>query len=141
MVKVMKQYAVGGLLAMMVVPTLLAPRVLLAQAKPPAPSVTLSTKPTPPVAGETTFSVTVKGPDGKPVTGAEVTVELVMPAMKMAEMRNKVTLKPAVDPKESAAGIYTGSGQVMMAGKWNVTVAVKVSGKDYAELKQTLTAK
>lgn len=119
-------------------------RTSYAQAKPPAPTVTLATRPSPPVTGETTFSVTVKAPDGKPVTGAEVTVELVMPAMpsmNMAEMRNKITLKPAEDAKLAAAGTYTATGQIMMAGKWNATVSVKVGGKDYAETKSTLTAK
>jgi hypothetical protein len=114
------------------------------QTKAPAPTVTLATKPSPPATGQTTFTVTVKAPDGKPVIGADVSLELVMPAMpamKMAEMRNKVALKPAADPKLAAAGTYTGSGQVMMAGAWNVTVTVKLNGKDYAELKQTLTTK
>ena len=120
------------------------PGIAYAQAKPPLPTLTLVTKPSPPKMGQTTFTVTVKGPDGKPVTSADVTVELVMPAMpamKMAEMRNKVALKPATDAKLAAAGTYTGTGQVMMAGKWNVVVTAKVNGKDYAEKKLTLTAK
>lgn len=119
-------------------------RSTYAQAKPKTPTVTLSTRPSPPAMGETTFAVTVQAPDGKPVTGADVTVELVMPAMpsmNMAEMRNKVTLKPAEDAKLAAAGTYTGTRQIMMGGKWNVTVSVKVGGKDYAEHKSTITAK
>ena len=114
------------------------------QAKAPAPTVTLQTKPSPPAMGKTDLTVTVKAADGKPVTGADVIVEFVMPAMpamKMAEMRNKVTLKPAADAKLAAAGTYTGTGQIMMSGTWNTTVTVKVNGKDYAELKQTLNAK
>jgi nitrogen fixation protein FixH len=80
----------------------------------------------------------VKGADGKPVTGADVSVLFVMPAMpamKMAEMRNEVKLKPA------GAGTYAGSGNVMMAGKWNVTVSVKRGGKELGQKKLTLTAK
>jgi hypothetical protein len=118
--------------------------IAYAQAKPPLPTLTLVTKPDPPVMGQTTFTVTLKAPDGKAVTGADVTVELVMPAMpamKMAEMRNKVALKPATDAKLAAAGTYTGTGQVMMAGTWNVVVTAKVNGKDYAEKKLTITAK
>ena len=118
--------------------------IAYAQAKPPLPTLTLVTKPTPPVMGQTTFTVTVKAPDGKPVTGADVTVELIMPAMpamKMAEMRNKVALKPATDAKLAAAGTYTGTGQIMMGGKWNVVLTAKLNGKDYAENKLTLTAK
>ena len=119
-------------------------RTSYAQTKPKTPTVTLTTRPTPPAMGATTFTVTVTAPDGKPVTGADVTVELVMPAMpsmNMAEMRNKVALKPAEDSKLAAAGTYTGTGQIMMAGKWNATVSVKVGGKDYAAKKSTITAK
>ena len=50
-------------------------------------------------------------------------------------------LKPAEDPKLAAAGTYTGTGQIMMAGRWNATVSVKVGGKNYAERKSSLTAK
>ena len=115
-----------------------------AQAKPPIPSISLATTPNPPQTGRTQFTVTVKAVDGKPVTGADVSVELIMPAMpamNMAEMRNKVALKPAADAKLAAAGTYTGPGQIMMAGTWNAVVTVKVNGKDYAEHKQTLNAK
>ena len=124
--------------------TALGAQAAAGQAKAPAPTVTLQTRPSPPAMGKTDLTVTVKAADGKPVTGAEVTVEFVMPAMpamNMAEMRNKVTLKPAADAKLAAAGTYTGAGQIMMAGTWNTTVTVKVNGKDYAELKQTLNAK
>ena len=119
-------------------------RPMQAQAKPPVPTITLKTSPSPPAMGATTFTVTVKAPDGKPVTGADVTVELVMPAvpsMNMPEMRSKTSLKAATDPKLAAAGTYTGSGQVMMAGSWTTVISVKVNGKDYAEKKLTLTAK
>ena len=57
-----------------------------------------------------------------------------MPAIKMAEMRNEAKLKPARD------GTYTGPGNVMMAGKWNVTVSVKRGGKELDRKKLTLTA-
>ncbi len=95
-------------------------------------------KPTAAKTGDNQFEVMVKGADGKPIADAEVSVMLMMPAMpamKMAEMRNEVMLKPA------AAGTYTGTGQVMMAGKWNVTVSVKQGGKEIGQKKVTLTAK
>jgi hypothetical protein len=119
-------------------------RTSYAQTTPPKPAVTLSTRPSPPATGNTTFTVTVKAPDGKPVTGADVTIELVMPAMpamNMPEMRSKVALRPAEDAKLAAVGTYTGAGQIMMAGTWNVTVSVKVGGKDYAETKTMIAAK
>jgi hypothetical protein len=136
--------AIAAIAVTLVVNGIPATSIAYAQSKPPAPTLTLVTKPSPPKAGQTTFTVTLKGPDGKPVTGADVTVELVMPAMpsmNMAEMRNKVTLKPATDAKLAAAGTYTGTGQILMAATWNVLVTAKVNGKDYAETKLTLTAK
>ena len=88
--------------------------------------------------GANEFEVMVKGADGKPVSDADVSVLFVMPAMpamKMAEMRNEVKLKP------SGPGMYMGSGNVMMAGKWNVTVSVKQGGKEVGQKKLALTAK
>ena len=95
-------------------------------------------QPMQPKAGTNRFEVMVKGADGKPVNDAEVSVLFVMPAMpamKMAEMRNEVKLKP------SGPGMYTGPGSVMMAGTWNVTVSVKQGGKEVGQKKLTLTAK
>ena len=89
--------------------------------------------------GNNQFEVMVKSADGKPVTGADVSVLFVMPAMpamKMAEMRNEVKLTPSGD-----AGMYTGPGNVLMAGNWNVTVSVKQAGKEIGQKKLTLTAK
>ena len=88
--------------------------------------------------GDNQFEVMVRGTDGKPLSGADVSVLFVMPAMpamKMAEMRNEVKLKP------SGLGMYMGPGNVMMAGKWNVTVSVKQGGKEIGQKKLTLTAK
>jgi YtkA-like len=118
--------------------------VIAEQAKSPAKrgksavTITFASRPSPPKAGENQFDVTVKGADGKPVTDADVAVSFVMPAMpamKMAEMRSDVKLKPA------GAGKYAGSGQVPTAGTWNVTVSVKQSGKELGQKKLKVTAK
>lgn len=114
-----------------------APGKSSAKAKPARLNIMLM-KPTAAKTGDNQFEVMVNGADGKPIADAEVSVMLVMPAMpamKMAEMHNKIMLKPA------AAGTYTGTGQVMMAGKWNVTVSVKQGGKELGQKKVTLTAK
>jgi hypothetical protein len=95
-------------------------------------------KPTAAQTGENQFEVMVKGADGKPITDADVSLLVVMPAMpamKMPEMRNEIALKPA------GPGNYTGTGQVTMAGKWNVTVIVKQGGKELGRKQVTLTAK
>ena len=85
--------------------------------------------------GDNQFQVKVKGADGKPVNDADVSLLFVMPKMgAMAEMRNEVKLKPSGD------GMYTGSGNVMMAGKWNVTISVKQAGKQIGQKKVALTA-
>lgn len=90
-------------------------------------SITLVTKPSPPKMGPNALEVTVRDAGGKPVTDADVTVLFymaAMPAMKMPEMRSTVTLK------HQAGGRYVGNGHVAMAGKWDVTVTVKRSGKE-----------
>src|SRR5437773_1976526 len=84
--------------------------------KKPEASITLTTKPTPAAAGDATFTVTAKDATGKPITGADVSVEFVMPPMgSMGEMKNKTALKPSTDPKLAADGTYAGNGQIMMA--------------------------
>jgi len=89
-----------------------------------------------PKAGDNQFEVMVKGADGKPLADADVSVLFVMPATPaMGEMRNEVKLKSA------GAGKYTGMGQAMMAGKWNVTVSVKQRGKEVGQKTIALTAK
>jgi|GraSoiStandDraft_12_1057312.scaffolds.fasta_scaffold65321_2 nitrogen fixation protein FixH len=112
-----------------------------AQAKPatqkPAVDIMLMSKPSPPKTGQNTFEVMVKDAAGKPITDAEVTAMFymaAMPAMKMPEMKNTITLKHQKD------GTYTGTGQVMMAGKWDVTVMVKRAGKEIASKKFPVTA-
>ena len=110
-----------------------------AQAKPEAKAKGLDImlmQPKEVKSGVNEFEVMVKGADDKPLSGAEVSVLFVMPkTATMAEMRNEVKLKP------SGAGMYTGSGTVMMAGTWNVTVSVKQNGKEVGHKTVALTAK
>lgn len=109
-----------------------------AGAQKPAFDIMLMTTPNPPMMGKNTIEVMVKDPSGTPVTDAEVSVTFfmaAMPSMKMAEMKNSVTLKHV------KAGTYSGVGQVMMAGAWDVTVSVKRGGKEVASKKFPVTAK
>ena len=111
-----------------------------AQSKPatdkPAVDIMLMSKPNPPKIGENTFEVMVKDAAGKPITDADVTALFYMGPMKnMPEMKNSVTLK------HQKNGTYTGTGQVMMAGKWDVTVSVKRAGKEIGSKKCPITAK
>lgn len=105
--------------------------------KPPI-DITLTTKPSPPRLGDNVLEVALKDASSKPITDAEVSVTFfmaAMPAMKMPEMRNTVALKHVKD------GIYSGAGKVMMAGNWDVTVAVKRSSKEIGTKKFPITAK
>ena len=118
---------------------ILAASAAAAQAKPEAKAKGLDImlmQPKEVKSGANVFEVMVKGADDKPLSGADVSVLFVMPkTATMAEMRNEVKLKP------SGAGMYMGSGNVMMAGKWNVTVSVKQSGKEVGHKTVALTAK
>ena len=99
--------------------------------------VTLTTQPDPPRMGETTFETMVRM-GGQPVTDADVSVELfmpAMPAMKMPEMRNTVALK------HEGGGRYRGTGNVMMAGNWDATVRVTRDGQEVGARKVPIVAK
>jgi nitrogen fixation protein FixH len=101
-------------------------------------AITFSSKPSPPVTGENAFEVTVKDAKGAPIVDADVTVAFrmaPMPSMNMPEMKNEMKLKSA------AGGIYRGTGQVTMGGKWDVTVHVKQGGKEIGKKTFAVTAK
>src|SRR5213594_1765694 len=86
---------------------------------------------------EWTFHVRVTGPDGKPVSDAQVQMTLIMPAMPsmgMGEMRSMVDL--AWNGSE-----YAGKGTVAMAGPWNITVEARRGGQVLAVYRTRLDAK
>ncbi len=88
--------------------------------------ITFRSVPDPPKVGENQFEVTVKDPSGKAVADAEVAVQFFMagmPTMNMPAMRNEVKLSPA------GGGVYRGTGQMMMAGRWDASVTVTRGGQ------------
>jgi hypothetical protein len=88
--------------------------------------ITFHSVPDPPKVGENQFEVMVKGPTGKPIADAEVAIQFfmaAMPTMNMPAMRNGVKLSPA------GGGVYRGTGQVMMAGRWDASVIVTRGGQ------------
>jgi Cu(I)/Ag(I) efflux system membrane fusion protein len=100
--------------------------------------ITFRSEPDPPKTGDTLFEVAVKDAEAQPVTDAEVSVQLFMPAMptmNMPAMRNETKLPHA------GGGVYRGPGQVMMAGQWDVTVAVKRGGKQIGSKKFPVAAR
>ena len=90
--------------------------------------IALKTLPSP--AGQDKFEVTIKDASGKPVTDVDVSLQLTMAAMPTMKSDVKMKLEE---------GKYTGTGQMSMAGAWDVTVTVKKDGKQIAEKKSTLT--
>jgi hypothetical protein len=101
-----------------------------------AVEITLTSQPDPPKTGETTFEAMVMEGD-QPVTDADVSVELfmpAMPAMKMSEMKNSIPLK------HEGGGRYRGAGNVMMAGTWDATVTVKRGGQEVGTRKVAISA-
>lgn len=100
--------------------------------------IEFTSEPDPPVTGENTFEVTVRQADGTPVTDATVTAEFfmaAMPEMKMPEMRTTTPLT------HQGEGRYRGTGQVTMAGPWDVTVAVERDGETIGRRTMQVTAK
>ncbi|MBI3491386.1 MAG: FixH family protein [Acidobacteria bacterium] len=88
--------------------------------------ITFHSLPDPAKVGENQFEVMVKDPTGKPVDGADVSLQFfmaAMPTMNMPAMRSEAKLTPA------GGGVYRGSGQVMMAGRWDATVTVTRGGQ------------
>lgn len=100
--------------------------------------ITFRSQPDPPQVGDNTFEVTVKDPDGTPVTDAQVIVVLFMPAMptmNMPAMRNEAKLAHV------GGGVYRGPGQVMMAGRWEVSVLVIRAGRRVGMRPLTIVAR
>ena len=73
--------------------------------------------------------VKLTGADGKPVTGAQVTVTFfmaAMPAMGMAAMRDVAALA------DKGNGLYEGPLQLQSGGTWQVTITVQRGGQTIA---------
>ena len=97
-----------------------------ADATVPALDVTFRTEPDPAHTGENTFVVGLKDSNGQPIADADVKVVLFMPpmpAMNMPAARSEATLVAA------GGGLYRGTGEVMIPGRWTVTVNVARAGK------------
>ena len=101
-------------------------------------AIAFRSEPDPPAAGENTFEVLVTQPDGSPVTDA--TVETVfsmpaMPSMNMPAMRSTSALT------HEGSGRYSGSGQLSMAGTWNVIVTATRGGEEIGRTNFSVIAK
>jgi Cu(I)/Ag(I) efflux system membrane fusion protein/cobalt-zinc-cadmium efflux system membrane fusion protein len=104
-----------------------------------APQVSLeySSSPSTPRLGTNTLGVKLAGADSAPITGAQVTVTFLMPAMPamgMPAMRNVATLG------EKTGGVYEGPIQIQMGGTWQVTVLATKNGQTIAQKQISVTA-
>ena len=74
-------------------------------------------EPSPPVVGDAQVSLTLTGPDQKPIQGADVRLEGNM---------NHAGMKPSfADLRETEPGRYTGTLEFTMGGDWFVIVTAK----------------
>lgn len=103
----------------------------------PAPSIALTTDPSPPRKGANTLRVRLTDDSGAVLGGARVSVTFfmaAMPAMGMAAMR------ATADLAESGAGTYTGQLALASGGTWQVTVVALKDGRTVARQQLSLTA-
>ena len=91
-----------------------------------------------PSKGDNKVEAIVRRTDGTPITDAAVSVTFrmpPMPSMNMPEMHSTAPLTHAAD------GRYVGTGELEMAGTWNVTVAVSRDGAQTGSARFTVIAK
>jgi hypothetical protein len=105
---------------------------------PQAVRIDLTTDPNPPHKGSNVFQVRVAAANGTPLSGAEVTVTFLMPAMPdMGMAAMNVTSKLT----DKSGGLYQGKGDLGSGGTWQVTVTVKHSGHVIGTKKLQINAK
>jgi RND family efflux transporter MFP subunit len=100
-------------------------------------NVELTTDPDPPRKGSNIVHVKLTGQDGKPITGANVTVTFfmaAMPAMGMASM------KTVINASDKGGGMYESKGDLGSGGTWQVTVRALQNGQTIANKQLTLNA-
>jgi RND family efflux transporter MFP subunit len=100
-------------------------------------TVELTTAPSPPHKGSNTVRVKLTSSDGKPITGAQVTVTFFMPAMQEMGM---AAMKTVVRASDKGGGLYEGSGDLGSGGTWQVTVTATQDGQVIISKHLTLNA-
>src|SRR6266436_10074660 len=117
------------------------PSLARAQDKPSGTSakakIELTTPPSPAQKGSNTVRVKLTDPEGKPISGAEVTATFFMAAMPSMNMPEMKTIIKGMD---KGAGVYEGEGNLGAGGMWEVTVTAKQNGQTIATKKLTVKA-
>ncbi len=99
--------------------------------------IDLSTQPSPPRQGANTVRVKLTGSDGKPVTGAQVTANFMIPAMPAMGMAAE---HAAAALSDKGSGIYEGPLQLPAGGTWKVSITVQHKGQIVATKQISLSA-
>jgi membrane fusion protein, copper/silver efflux system len=99
--------------------------------------IEFSTRPSPPRKGGNLIHVMLTAENGKPLVGAEVTVNFdmaAMPAMGMAATRVVAMLSDKGD------GVYEGPAELGHGGTWQVTILAKENGQMVASQQLSVNA-
>ncbi|HYL93230.1 MAG TPA: FixH family protein, partial [Alphaproteobacteria bacterium] len=84
-----------------------------------------SSQPDPPHKGNNTFRVKLTGKNGVPVSGAQVSITLFMPAMPAMGM---AAIKTSADLSDKGDGRYEGNASLASGGSWQVTLTARLNG-------------
>jgi Cu(I)/Ag(I) efflux system membrane fusion protein/cobalt-zinc-cadmium efflux system membrane fusion protein len=106
-------------------------------ANPHQGKLDLSTDPNPPHKGANRVRLMLTGPNGMPISGAQVTATFfmaAMPAMGMAAMRVPVALS------DQGGGRYEGAAQLDSGGTWEVTIVATKNGEVVAHQQLSVNA-
>jgi len=93
-------------------------------------NIDYSSIPPTPYTGINTFRVRLTGAGGSPVSGAQVTVNFLMPAMPAMGMAAMRAVYPLSD---KGGGLYEGTGNIKMGGTWQVTVLATKNGQTLSQ--------
>jgi Cu(I)/Ag(I) efflux system membrane fusion protein/cobalt-zinc-cadmium efflux system membrane fusion protein len=100
-------------------------------------TVEMTMDPSPPHKGSNTVRVKLTSSNGKPVTGAQVTVTFFMAAMQEMGMP---AMKTVINASEKGGGLYEGNGDLGSGGTWQVTITATQNGQVIVSKHLTLNA-
>jgi RND family efflux transporter MFP subunit len=115
----------------------LAPQTAAGAAPVQQMQIDLSTQPSPPHKGANTVRIKLTAPDGKPVSGSQVTATFFMPAMPAMGMAAE---HAAATLSDKGNGLYEGSLQLSAGGTWQVSITVQRGGQTVATKQLSLSA-
>jgi Cu(I)/Ag(I) efflux system membrane fusion protein/cobalt-zinc-cadmium efflux system membrane fusion protein len=95
------------------------------------------TDPSPAHKGSNLYRVQLKGLDGAPITGAEVSVRSYMPAMPEMGM---AAMNVVTHLNERGNGTYEGQTKLETGGSWQITVTASKNGQSLVSKQLTLLA-